>query len=336
LEQAGEELAAARWHRRAAEWIGRSDVAQAIRHWQRVLALTAELPESEERTGLRLAAELPDVLAGDLNLGLDLAGFSLLAFSWQTRAEFFAYRGRFDDARTCQREAERLARAGDVGETLTWIRQNPALIGSMAGERDERVLQELRRSAFEGLELAEHIGSSFSRVCGHMYVGLAQALNGDWDDAVRACETALQISNEHQTGLDLESEILYHLAEAHLGAGDLRAAQAAAEQGIRRAQERGQLYFEALNHLTRARVLRRARGADARDEIEGSLDRALALVEETNARAIEPQILEERARLANLLGDAATCERGLWDAHRLYTEIGATGHAERRAEELGL
>jgi tetratricopeptide (TPR) repeat protein len=284
---------------------------------------------------LRLAAQMPDVLAGDLELGLDLIGVSLLAWSWHVRAEYSAHRGRLDDARACQRETEKLARAGDVGEVVVWIRLNPALIGSMAGERDERELEELRRTAFDGLELAEQIGSSVSRVFSQMRVGSAQVLHGNWDDAIRACETALQISNEHQTGLQEESEILYHLAEAHLGAGDLRAAQAAAEQGIRRAQERGQLYFEALNHLARARVLRRARGADARDEIERALDRALELVEETNGRSIEPQLLEERARLANLLGDSAACERGLRDAQRLYAEIGAGGHAGRLADELG-
>jgi class 3 adenylate cyclase/tetratricopeptide (TPR) repeat protein len=439
LEQAGEDLEAARWHRHAAEWIGRSDVAQAIRHWQRVLALTAELPDGEERTGLRLGActtvlgqggwrlglsgeeieglfiegralaervgdndaflvlingyaarvgvagdvrrydalareahalvdestspvlhavalmgraysclclgrideglrwtaEMPDMLAGDLQLGLDLTGFSLLAWNWHIRAVYCAHRGRLEDARACQREAERLARAGDVGEALAWIRGNPALIGSIAGERDERVLEELRRGAFEGLELAEQIGSSYSRVYSHLWVGEAQALHGNWDDAVRAFETALQMSNEHQTGLELESQILYQLAKARLGAGDLRAALAAAELGIRRAQERGQLYLEALNHLARARALRRAPGADARDEIERSLDRGLELVEETNGRSIEPQLLEERARLAALLGDGAACERGLRNAQRLYDEIGAGGHAERLAEELG-
>jgi adenylate cyclase len=441
LEQAGEGLEAARWHRRAAEWIARNHVAQAIRHWQHVLALTAELPESEERTrlrlgacttvliqggwrlglsgeetealfvegrslaeragdndarlvliigfaarvglaggdvrrydalareahalvdestspavhgvtlvareyssfllgrideALRLAAEMPNVLAGDLNLGLELIGFSLLAWSWQVRAECSAHRGRLDDARACQREAERLARVGDVGDLLVWIRGNPAVIGGMAGERDERALEELRRGAFETLEFAEQVGSSFSGVFGHVLVGIAQGLHGDWDEAVRACEKALQISNEDQTGLERESQILHQLAEARLGAGDLRAAQAAAEQGIHRARERGQLYFEALNHLARARTLRRARGAEARDEIERTLDRALALVEETNGRWIEPQLLEERARLANLLEDDATCERGLRDAQRLYVEIGAGGHAERLAEELGL
>jgi len=283
---------------------------------------------------LQLAAEAPDVLGGDLELGLDLIGFSLLAWSWQVRADYSLHRGRLDDARAYQREAVDLARTGELGEVLVWIRQNPAAIGSMAGERDERALEEIRRGAVEGLELAEQSGSSYQRVRAHLHVGMAQALNGDWDDAVCACETALQISNEHHAGIQWEPQIFHQLSEAHLGAGDLRAAQAAAEEGIRRARERGQLYFEAVNHLARARVLRRARGADGRDEIERSLDRALALVEKTNGRSIEPQLLEERARLAGLLGDGATCERGLRDAQRFYSEIGAGGHAERLAAEL--
>ncbi len=44
--------------------------------------------------------------------------------------------------------------------------------------------------------------------------------------------------------------------------------------------------------------------------------------------------LHERAQLAALLGDDACCERELHEAHRLYTEMGATGHAERVGREL--
>ena len=53
-EEAGEALPAARWHRRAAAWVGRSDPLQAVRHMQRVLALTEALEDSPERDGLRL------------------------------------------------------------------------------------------------------------------------------------------------------------------------------------------------------------------------------------------------------------------------------------------
>jgi len=41
-------------------------------------------------------------------------------------------------------------------------------------------------------------------------------------------------------------------------------------------------------------------------------------------------------RFTSLRGGTAACERELREAHRLYTEMGATGHAERLAEELGL
>jgi hypothetical protein len=69
---------------------------------------------------------------------------------------------------------------------------------------------------------------------------------------------------------------------------------------------------------------------------EGALARALALIEETEARSYAPLVHEERAELARLLGEAELRERELREAHRLYTEMGGTGHAERLARELGL
>ena len=58
------------------------------------------------------------------------------------------------------------------------------------------------------------------------------------------------------------------------------------------------------------------------------------LVTETGARVYLPFLWEERAALADLLGDEAGRTRDLRAAHRLYTEMGATGHAERVAREL--
>jgi hypothetical protein len=42
-------------------------------------------------------------------------------------------------------------------------------------------------------------------------------------------------------------------------------------------------------------------------------------------------VMEEQARLTRLTGDDAAAERELRDAHRLYEEMGATGHAKRLA-----
>ncbi len=55
-EEAGEALEAARWHRRAAEWVGTTDFAAATHHWERVRALMRELPGDREAAALGIAA----------------------------------------------------------------------------------------------------------------------------------------------------------------------------------------------------------------------------------------------------------------------------------------
>ena len=44
--------------------------------------------------------------------------------------------------------------------------------------------------------------------------------------------------------------------------------------------------------------------------------------------------MKRGAQLAALLADDAGRERELREAHRLYADIGAAGHAERLAKEL--
>jgi hypothetical protein len=55
-EEAAETLDAARWHRRAADWVGRNDFAAAAYHWGRVRALVRELPDDREGAALGIAA----------------------------------------------------------------------------------------------------------------------------------------------------------------------------------------------------------------------------------------------------------------------------------------
>jgi adenylate cyclase len=55
-EEAGESLSAARWHRRAAEWVGYTDFAASTHHWGRVRALRRELPDDREVAALGFAA----------------------------------------------------------------------------------------------------------------------------------------------------------------------------------------------------------------------------------------------------------------------------------------
>jgi predicted ATPase len=50
-EEAGDALAAARWHRRAAEWAGITNAAEGVRHWERVRSLVRTLPHTSETLG---------------------------------------------------------------------------------------------------------------------------------------------------------------------------------------------------------------------------------------------------------------------------------------------
>ena len=76
-------------------------------------------------------------------------------------------------------------------------------------------------------------------------------------------------------------------------------------------------------------------GAPARSRIEADLRDAAAVIEATDARAFTPQVHVERAALARVLGDEATRQRELREAHRLFTEMDATARAEQVARELG-
>jgi hypothetical protein len=100
------------------------------------------------------------------------------------------------------------------------------------------------------------------------------------------------------------------------------------------ARERGQRVWELIAHLALAEALTAEQGAKARLAAEQALGRAADLVAETGARVYEPQIAEGRARLARSCGEAGASERHLRDAHRLYSEIGAGGHARRVAALL--
>jgi hypothetical protein len=133
-----------------------------------------------------------------------------------------------------------------------------------------------------------------------------------------------------------EAELLAHLAEAHLGSGDPQQAQRRAIEAIDTGRRRKTPIWEARAHLTLARVLLSRAGGKARGEIESALESCLSLVEQTQARVYEPHVHEVRAGLADLLCDEATREHERREAHRLFTEMGATGHAERLARELGL
>ena len=246
------------------------------------------------------------------------------------RAWVWNEEGRLDAAAQSLREcAASLCNTPDTGEwqsymELVWA-QNRVLAGDPDGAR---------LHARRGFDIAERFGGNVARVWADQLLVIALARAGDPHAAVEHLERALRTARETNAWLRIEAEILAHLAEARLGAGEVEQAQRLAEDAIEIGKRRKTPVWEAQAHLALARVLLARSGADAKDAIESALATCLSLVQQTQAYAYEPYVHELRAEVARRGGDAAAGERELREAHRLFTAIGATGHAQRVAREM--
>jgi class 3 adenylate cyclase len=427
-EAAGEALAAARWHRRAAEWVLKSDHGECMRHWRRVRTLAGSQPDSAEvielrleassrliiwshggtdderdhlvaeargladrlgdprrafmielflttsqmlggwsraapleaarrvvelaealdlevrvlaRTtlfnvlwaagrateGLHVAEETLELAGGNLELGLTAAGFSFANLALFAKAGLLMWRGHPGEARACFDRSEEVARArNDL--MLPQIRSSA---GAPFEDLTGISTQALQRSR-DAVELAERGGELFAITVSRLYLGWAQLLHGHVIDAVESLRHVDHVQRERglvRNFLNLGQGLL---AEAYLATGDAAQARAAAS---RCTVQRDNWVYELRAHLSRARVLRALDGPNARAEIEASLARAQLLLEWSGARAFAPFIVEERARLAAVLGD----EGGAADLRRrardLFAEVEAAGHVERLTAELG-
>jgi tetratricopeptide (TPR) repeat protein len=63
-EEAGQNLLAARWHARAARWIGLSNYTEAFAHWRRVVALIGDAEDSSDAIKLRAEARRTLLMLG--------------------------------------------------------------------------------------------------------------------------------------------------------------------------------------------------------------------------------------------------------------------------------
>ena len=125
------------------------------------------------------------------------------------------------------------------------------------------------------------------------------------------------------------------LAQAYLALGDLDKSRHWAERGLSVCREGGHGLDASGVHLAMARLLLHPEVNGSREDIEAEIEPAEALVRESGARGLLPAVLEVRAELARREGDETEVEQLLREAHRLYSEMGASGHAQRLAGELG-
>ncbi len=184
------------------------------------------------------------------------------------------------------------------------------------------------------VELAEKEGSPLMRIFAYQALARARLQRGDFEEALAAIDRSQAIRKETGTSMQFEAGALSLAAHAWLGRGDVERARAAADQAVELAYANGTLDIEMHARVARATVLQYVGDAPARVGARADLARALALVEETGARGVEPRVREVLAELARAEGDATTCVRELQAAQQLYTRMGLTAHAERVAKAL--
>ena len=437
-EEAGEPLEAARFHARAAAWMGTKDLDGTLRHWQRVRDLVRALPEDAETVGLRLVACVQILVMGGFRLGLseaavdelytegnDLAertgnvavavvlraaygvrlcglgriaeyfdlmmenvkvaeqtgireiragacigaiyatfvagrlaecaryteegtelvgsdlelgrrefGFSYAVFLASVRAGLLAWTGKLAESGRALVHAVRVARDSGIPENLGWTLGSIGLHSEYTGDVVFDELGDAKTAVFEALRIAEDLGSAFSRSAACANLGMVHVAAGDWEEAERFFAAALELARTRRIGLEHEAATLARLAQAQVRSGKVAAARMSAEGSLALARERGQRVWELIAQVALAEALTAEQGAKARTAVEQALQRAADLIGETGALVYAPHVAEGRAYLARACGEAGAGERHLREAHRLYTEIGASGHARRVATAL--
>jgi adenylate cyclase len=276
-----------------------------------------------DEQGLALTSE-------DFGLGAGALGFSPYIFFVGVRGLPLAEMGRFAETAASLDRAAQLARQHGEVEILGWVHASYVHLAWLSGQEPQGALGHARHA----VEIAEKIGSPLSCAIAYLWLGQAYVMTKDWGQAAGALEQGLRIASEARAGLVYEAVMLALLARAYLELGENRRARGTVDEAIAVARRHGTRFWECVAHITRAHVLLRTEGAQASSEIEAALREAQALVEETGGRSQEPFIHEARAELARLGGDEATCQRERREAYRLFTEMGATGHAERLVREL--
>jgi class 3 adenylate cyclase/tetratricopeptide (TPR) repeat protein len=284
-------------------------------------------------TGGRLQealAEAEDVLPRyeeDVAIGKEVLGFSPYIFllMW-TGTVLLPERGRVNEARQLRDRALGLAESHGDLELLGWIHSNWVNVALASGEPEDAL-----DHARKGVDIAERLGSSFSRLAAYLTTATAHQAREEWAEARAWAERSLDLLETARTGVPYEAYLKSILAECALGTGDVAEARRLAEDAVATAVRRHTRGMEA-----RARVVL-GRSLTVSGVTEGArreLEEALGMTRACGLAMLETIVHEALAELAAAEGDRAGCEAELREALRMHREHGATGHERRLLSEL--
>jgi class 3 adenylate cyclase/tetratricopeptide (TPR) repeat protein len=266
---------------------------------------------------------------GDPTVGAGLSVGCPYAYCLIFKGGYVANLGELDEATELIGRGTAMAREqGDI-ETAGWGHMWQTWLADYKGDPDGALA-----NSQQSLGIAERLGDAFSRTWASSLLGLAEGMRGDWARAVEVLERAMDIARERRTAADNEQYRVAMLAEAYLGVGDGKRAVELAEQAVNLARVRDHRAAVTFVNTRLAKVLLAVFGARETARIEATLKEALDVARVTSSRIGEATVLATRAELARQAGDEDLYQRDLADAHRLFVECGARGHAERLASQL--
>jgi tetratricopeptide (TPR) repeat protein len=266
------------------------------------------------------AIELAD---GDASVGAQITNECPLAQCLMQKGGSLIDLGRLDEAAEVIDRGTRLAAERGAIETRGWGHLWGTYHAYRYGDP-----QRAEAHARQTLEIFEHIGGAFSRTWAWTMTGLAATMQGQWQQALDAIEQSRAIATDRHTAADTDGWAIVLEADAHLHLGDAARAIDLCRDGVALMRTRSQAQ-EAIGNVELARMLLASEGLGARQEIEAALSRAEDLVRSLGILAVKPAAHEQRAELARQLGDEPRHQDELQEAYRLFTQIGAMGHAER-------
>jgi adenylate cyclase len=252
-EEAGDALAAARWHRRAAEWAGITNATESLRHWERVRTLVRTLPHTSET----------------LQLGAS-ACWRALGLCWRLGIPINEATGIFEEGRQLAEESRDLrmlaalhgaygGMLGNVGGSDEYLRYSREAI-RLADQTEDQGLQLAESSHIAGAcffagRLAEGIkvcdtacqrlpadialGAEFTGYSPFLQILHLQAFMlcrlGRLNQATAVCERAETLARTHG-----DNEILHWLQQQRIELDAVHANAAAARDHAQRALEAGE------------------------------------------------------------------------------------------------
>lgn len=311
-----------------------SDADGAVSNTTEALQIAREAEDGEVVEGrFRTSILLAYFGAGRVKEGLELLagpGFDAWAngdvdldnyYSRGFRAVMISYMGQLDLAH--QDLLAAIDMATKQKTPVSWFYGNLVEYCNLSGNR-EKALQAAR----DAISRAQENPSNFFVANAQRAVATANCLAGNWDEAIAACEAAMPLTEKGTAAYQFRPANLGNYTRALLGAGRLEDALKIGEQAIAESQQRHARIVECQTRLTMLSVLRKM-GKENQAVTEQHLNAINALISHTGAEMLRPFMLEETARLHWVKNQRLEASQCLSQAHQLYVQYGANGHAER-------